>query len=94
MPISYRPILSNEHLFLEEMLYEALFVPEGQPKYPRSVTDNPDLRKYVEDWSRDKYDLAIVALDKKELIGAIWESRQIYSEKYLSLALLHWQGKQ
>lgn len=62
------------------MLYEALFVPPGHPKYPRSVLKKPELQKYVESWGQDVYDVAIVATHEDELIGAIW-GRKFKSEK-------------
>lgn len=75
MNISYRPITESEYPFLEEMLYEALFVPEGKPKLPRSLLKNPDIKKYVESWNQKKDDIAIVALNGDELVGAIWGRR-------------------
>lgn len=72
MQISYRLIRSKEYQFLEEMLYEALFVPSGKPKFPKSVINNPGISKYVENWNLNTDDIAIVAIKEKELIGAIW----------------------
>lgn len=72
MSIIYRPIKEHEFPFLEDMLYEALFVPKGQPKWPKSIIQKPKIRKYVEAWNQQKDDLAIVAENENNLVGAIW----------------------
>lgn len=72
MNIWYRHIKGEEYPFLEEMLYEALFVPAGQSTFPKSIIETPELRKYVQKWGQAKDDLAIVAVMEDELIGAIW----------------------
>lgn len=72
MKITYRRIKRPEYQFLEEMLYEALFVAEGKPKFPRSIIHTSELKKYVENWGSDPADIAIVVNQGKELIGAIW----------------------
>ena len=71
MNINYRLIQQDEYHFLEEMLYEAIFVPPGQPKFPKSIIDSPDIKKYIENWNQNKDDSAIVASINNELIGAI-----------------------
>jgi len=72
MQITYQPIKKSEHYFLEAMLYEALFVPEGQPKFPKSIIHRPEIYKYIRDWNQNKFDIAIVAKCESELIGAVW----------------------
>lgn len=67
-----REIALNETWFLKEMLYEALFVPEGHPKLPRTILDDPALSKYIENWGKDDLDVGIVAEHHGDLIGAIW----------------------
>ncbi len=67
-----RKIKHKETDFLKEMLYLALFVPEGQPLFPKSILDNPDISKYIDHWGALPNDLALVALINNELIGAIW----------------------
>ena len=67
-----REIKHNEIAFLKEMLYMALYVPEGQPPFPKSILDNPDISKYINHWGTLPNDLALVAVFNDELIGAIW----------------------
>ena len=80
MNILYRRIKKEEYQFLEEMLYEALFVPPGQPKFPKSIIENPDIKKYIENWNQQEDDLAIIGVKNDELIGAIW-GRKFKKEK-------------
>ena len=54
------------------MLYEALFVPEGQSPFPESIIDQPEIAKYIGQWGTRNKDLALVCEERGELIGAIW----------------------
>ena len=54
------------------MLYEALYVPEGAPPFPKAILQVPDISKYIDDWAKYKYDIALVATKGDKLIGAIW----------------------
>jgi len=72
MNISYRLIRADEHGFLREMLYEALFVPPGQSPLPISILESPDIKKYIKNWGDRAFDLSIVAVGDQELLGAIW----------------------
>ena len=67
-----RKIKHKETDFLKEMLYMALYVPEGQPPFLKSILDNPDISKYIDHWGTLSNDLALVAVFNDELIGAIW----------------------
>ena len=70
MDISYRQISEDDYFFLREMLYEALFVPDGEKPFPKSILDLPEISKYVEGWGPS--DFGIIAQDGAELIGAVW----------------------
>ncbi len=70
MDISYRQISEVDHFFLREMLYEALFVPEGEKPFPKYILDLPEISKYIEGWG--SRDFGIIAQDGAELIGAVW----------------------
>lgn len=72
MKVRIRPIKSTEHSFLSEMLYEALYVPEGAPPFPKTILQVPDISKYIDNWGKQKHDIALVATKGDILIGAIW----------------------
>ncbi len=54
------------------MLYEALFVPEGHEPFPKEIIHDRSLSKYIDNWGKDKYDIAFVVEIDRQLVGAIW----------------------
>jgi len=66
-----RPILTSDETFLWDMLYLALYVPPGQPPFPRDILHEPDLACYVHDWGRPG-DWGLLASDEELPVGAIW----------------------
>ncbi|MFW6351317.1 MAG: N-acetyltransferase family protein [Bacteroidota bacterium] len=67
-----RELKTWEIHFLTEMLYEAIFIPEGHDPLPKEVIQDQSLSKYIENWGKDKYDIALVVEVNNELVGAIW----------------------
>lgn len=67
-----RKIKANETSFLSEMLYLAIFIPEGHDPLPKDVIKHPSLSKYIENWGKDDYDVAFVVEMEDILAGAIW----------------------
>jgi ribosomal protein S18 acetylase RimI-like enzyme len=57
--------------FLEEMLFQAIFVPEGSPKLDKTIIFEPFLHHYIKDFGQ-KNDFALVAENGGKLVGAIW----------------------
>ena len=47
-----RPIEDGDETFLWEMLYQALYVPEGVAPIPREVLAQPELAHYVSEWGQ------------------------------------------
>lgn len=70
--IEYRPINKDDLDFLEDMLYEAIFVPEGQPKYPRAIIKEPSIAQYISNWGSQTFDRAVIACVGSFAVGAIW----------------------
>jgi ribosomal protein S18 acetylase RimI-like enzyme len=66
-----REIAPGEVSFLEEMLYQAIFTPEGSPKPSKSIIFEPFLHHYIRDFGQ-KHDVCLVAEYENKLIGAIW----------------------
>ncbi len=67
-----RKIKNNELDFLSEMLYLALFVPKGEKPLPKEIIKIESINKYVKNWNKDKYDIALVVETENQLVGAIW----------------------
>jgi ribosomal protein S18 acetylase RimI-like enzyme len=74
-PFSYkiRPAVSSDEPFLFEMMYQGLFVEEGQEPFPPDVVHRPQIARYIKDWGRAG-DLGFIAEDARsdEPIGAVW----------------------
>lgn len=51
-----------DHALLEEFFYLAVYCPPGNPPYPRSIVELPELLKYHKDFGRPG-DLAVTAED-------------------------------
>jgi ribosomal protein S18 acetylase RimI-like enzyme len=71
-----RPISLDDEPFLWEMLYQAIFVPEGQPAPPREIVNSPELTRYVLHWG-EADDCGLLAIDAstREPLGAVWLRR-------------------
>jgi ribosomal protein S18 acetylase RimI-like enzyme len=71
MTITIRALLLSDEPFLWEMLYQALYVPEGQPPFPREIIKAPEISRYVAGWGRAG-DVGYLALDGARPVGAVW----------------------
>jgi len=62
---------SADYSFLRQMLYAAIFIPEGEAKPPLSFLDSPDLDKYLNGWMKAT-DCGFIGEIEGEAIGAAW----------------------
>ncbi len=62
---------SEDMPFLREMLYEAIFIPEGEEKPHPSIIDNPDIYKYLSGWMKET-DTGFIAETDGRAVGAAW----------------------
>lgn len=55
MDVDYQisEIRENEYPILSDFLYEAIFIPEGIEKLPKSIIKQPELQIYVVDFGKD-----------------------------------------
>ncbi len=67
-----REIKDLEISILEDFLYEAIFVPEGQEAPSKEIITSPELQVYIKDFGKKKDDLALVAECNERVIGAVW----------------------
>ena len=81
-----RAITPNEYPFLEDFLYDAIFIPEGVTPPDRSITQLPELQKYIAHFGTQKDDYCLVAEVDSALVGAVW-ARIIDDYGRYSLAL-------
>ena len=67
-----RPLKLEDELFLWEMLYQAIYVPEGQTPLPREIVQIPELARYVQGWGREG-DCGFLGTNlTSQPIGAVW----------------------
>ncbi|TVQ85237.1 MAG: GNAT family N-acetyltransferase [Bacteroidetes bacterium] len=62
---------NSDYLILKEVLYHALYLPEGAVPYEKSVVDLPEIAKYVKGWGR-KGDFGVKMAAEENIIGAVW----------------------
>ncbi|MBR6101281.1 MAG: GNAT family N-acetyltransferase [Ruminococcus sp.] len=67
-----RPMEKSEYPILNEFLYEAIFVPEGEAPPPRDIIERPELKVYTEGFGSGKADLCLVTELKGRIVGAVW----------------------
>ncbi len=70
--IEIRALTKADESFLWDMLYQAIYVPEGQAPPPYEIVYQPALAWYVQDWGRDGDCGFLVSDESGQQIGAIW----------------------
>lgn len=66
-----REIKSSELPILKDLLYKAVFVPEGAEPPARDVLELPEIAVYIKDFGASD-DLCLVAESGGRIIGAVW----------------------
>ncbi len=72
MEYAIREIRKEEYGLLEDFLYEAIFVPEGEEAPPKSIIKKPELQVYLTDFGEQKDDVCLVAETGGMVVGAVW----------------------
>ena len=67
-----RPATRDDQGFLEEMLYTAIYVPDGEAPPPRSIVSDPHLSLYIEGFGNREGDSGLIASTRETPIGAVW----------------------
>ena len=67
-----REMRPSEAALLEDFLYEAIFVPEGEAKPDRSIVNDPALQVYVRGFGGGRGDRCFVAEADGRVVGAAW----------------------
>ncbi len=70
--IFIRPIGSEEIMLLTDFLYEAIYQPDGSPRVPRTVLQDPMIWAYIKDFGKHPGDLCFVAVSDSVIVGAAW----------------------
>lgn len=72
MKYTIRELRSDEIGLLDDFLYEAIFVPEGETAPDRSIIQLPELQVYVEEFGSGPADVCYVAEADDQVVGAAW----------------------
>lgn len=67
-----REITENDCQYLEEFLYQAIFIPDGASKPSRDIIFKPEIYVYIDNFGKDKSDTGVVAEQNGQIIGAAW----------------------
>ena len=67
-----RAIRADEYALLEDFIYEAVFIPEGVSKPPKSIINQPELQIYIKDFGKLPDDKCFVAEVDSKVVGAVW----------------------
>ena len=72
MNIEIRKWKDGEQAFLEDFLYEAIFIPEGVEAPPREIIRLPELQVYITDFGKRPDDICFLAEVDGKVAGAVW----------------------
>ncbi len=72
MKYQIREIKPDEYKLLNEFLYLSVFVPDGSPAPPHSITEHPLLQVYIRDFGHQKDDTGLVAVAEGTVVGMVW----------------------
>ena len=84
MDYKIREIKESEYSVLSDFLYEAIFIPKGIEKPPKSIIEQPELQVYIADFGKAD-DWCLVAEVKEKIVGAVWVIMDILMMKRLRL---------
>lgn len=72
MNIEIRKWKDGEQAFLEDFLYEAIFIPEGVEAPSREIIQLPELQVYITDFGKKPDDICFLAEADRKVAGAVW----------------------
>jgi len=67
-----REIRKNELEILEDLLYEAIYQPEGAGLLPKEIITQPEINVYIKGFTQKEDDYCLVAEINKQIVGAVW----------------------
>ena len=70
MQYEIREMKKEESGILKEFLYLSIFVPEGEPEFPREILETPEFQVYLEDVGK-RADYALLAIADGRQLGDV-----------------------
>jgi len=68
---SVREIAAADYPLLEDFLYHAIYIPQGEERPPRDIIFDPEIYVYIKDFGEDT-DCGVVAEVGGRVVGAAW----------------------
>lgn len=62
----------SDYACLNEFLYQAIFIPDGENLPPRTIINDPEIFIYIKDFGNKSGDLGVVAEQNGQVVGAAW----------------------
>lgn len=72
MEYTIRELRPDEYGVLRDILYEAIFIPEGVEPPPKNIVDRPELKVYTENFGESTDDICLAAVSDGKILGAVW----------------------
>ena len=69
--IIIHPLLATDIDFLKEMFYESLYTHDDELPLPKSIINQPELKKYYHNWDLPN-DISFIAKIENTNIGVVW----------------------
>ena len=70
-----RRLETGDYPFLQEFLYQAIFIPPGEPAPDRSLLSDPEISVYIDGFGHQLGDLGVIAESDGRPVGAAWARR-------------------
>ena len=70
--MNIRPISTDDYCFLEEFLYQAIYVSSDSVLPPKAIIYTPEIYIYVKDFGKQKGDYAVIAEEGNDIVGMAW----------------------
>ena len=67
-----RTMEKSDYACLNEFLYQAIFIPDGEKLPPRTIINDPEIFIYIKDFGNKSGDLGVVAEQNGQVVGAAW----------------------
>jgi RimJ/RimL family protein N-acetyltransferase len=70
--VSYRCWTHDDFPVMEQLQYEAIFIPEGVDPPPFEIIKQPEIDIYIRDFGSKKDDICILATLYGQVVGGVW----------------------
>lgn len=72
MNAKVRTMEKSDYGYLNEFLYQAIFIPDGENLPPRTIINDPEIFIYIKEFGDSPGDLGVVAEQNGQIVGAAW----------------------